>query len=90
MKNNSRFVQLAIPGTEQFFAENPKSVETTATILKAIEDIAVLSSTNQNTFEQLVIPGLEEFFVTQSKPTNLNEFSDNISIKASNLENFAA
>jgi hypothetical protein len=93
MKDNSRFIQLVIPGMEKFLAENETSVETTLTTLKAVEDIWVLSPENQNTFHQLEIPGMEGFLAklkAQSKPTDLSKHGDKISMRESQLEDVAA
>lgn len=81
MKDNSRFVQLPIPGMEKFIAEDTKSTETTPTNLKPIENISPLNQENHNTFHQLEIPGMEEFLTklkAQSNPTDLNKYSNSI------------
>lgn len=81
MKDNSRFVQLPIPGMEKFITESSTSTATTPTNLKAVENISVLNQENQNTFHQLTIPGMEEFLTklkAQSNPTDLNKYSNSI------------
>jgi hypothetical protein len=81
MKDNSRFVQLPIPGMEKFIAEDTKSTQTTPTNLQTIENISPLNQENQNSFHQLEIPGMEEYLTklkAQSTPTNLNKYSNAI------------
>ncbi|MDZ8187508.1 MAG: hypothetical protein RMX96_21995 [Nostoc sp. ChiSLP02] len=71
MENNSRFVQLEIPGMEQFFV-------TTQMTLQSITDISAKSQDNQITFHQLEIPGMEELLSklkTQSEPSNSTDYS---------------
>jgi hypothetical protein len=79
MKDNSRFVQLPIPGMEKFIAEDTKSTQTAPTNLKTIENISPLNHENQNTFHQLTIPGMEEFLTklkAQSTPKDLSKYSN--------------
>ena len=78
MENDSRFVQLEIPGMEQFIIQKRTVSETTKMTLQAITDISTKSPDNQITFYQLEIPGLEEFIAklkTQSEPTNSIDYS---------------
>ncbi|MEH2383631.1 MAG: hypothetical protein V7K27_32865 [Nostoc sp.] len=78
MKNNSRFVQLEIPGMEQFLVQKKTVLETTKMTLQAIRDISAKNPDNQITFHQLEIPGMEEFIAklkTQSEPTNSIDYS---------------
>ncbi|MEH1937141.1 MAG: hypothetical protein V7L14_26245 [Nostoc sp.] len=78
MENYSRFVQLEIPGMEQFLIQKKTVSETTKMTLQAITDISAKSPDNQITFHQLEIPGMEEFIAklkTQSKPTNSIDYS---------------
>ncbi|QMS88053.1 hypothetical protein HUN01_10790 [Nostoc edaphicum CCNP1411] len=73
MENDSRFVQLEIPGIEQFLIQKKTVSETTKMTLQAITDISVKSPDNQITFHQLAIPGIEEFIAklkTQSESNN--------------------
>ncbi|MEH1912017.1 MAG: hypothetical protein V7L05_19770 [Nostoc sp.] len=78
MENDSRFVQLEIPGMEPFLVQKKTVSETTKMTLQAITDISAKSPDNQITFHQLEIPGMEEFMdklKTQSKPTNSIDYS---------------
>lgn len=71
MENDSRFVQLEIPGMEQFLV-------TTQVILQGITDISAKSQNNQITFHQLEIPGMEEFLAKlkiQSEPSKSTDYS---------------
>jgi len=78
MKNDSRFVQLEIPGMESFLVQKKTVSETTKMTLQAITDISAKSPENQITFHQLEIPGMEEFMdklKTQSEPTRAIDYS---------------
>ena len=78
MENDSRFVQLEIPGMEQFLVQNQTVSETTKMTLQAITDISAKSPDNQITFDQLAIPGIAEFLAklkTQSEPNNSIDYS---------------
>ncbi|MEH2046288.1 hypothetical protein [Nostoc sp.] len=78
MENDSRFVQLQIPGMEQFLVQNKTVSETTKMTLQAITNISAKNPDNQITFDQLEIPGMEEFLAklkTQSEFTNSIDYS---------------
>ncbi len=78
MKNNSKFVQLEIPGMEPFLIQKKTVSETTKMTLQAITDISAKSPENQITFHQLEIPGMEEFMdklKIQSEPNNSIDYS---------------
>ncbi|MFN6460930.1 MAG: hypothetical protein RMZ41_003655 [Nostoc sp. DedVER02] len=78
MKNDSRFVQLEIPGMEEFLLPRKTGSETTKMTLQAITDISAKNSDNQITFHQLEIPGMEEFIAklkTQPEPNNSIDYS---------------
>lgn len=78
MENDSRFVQLEIPGMEQFLVQKRTVSETSKMTLQAITDISAKSQDNQITFHQLEIPGMEEFIAklkTQSEPNNSIDYS---------------
>ncbi|MBD2534038.1 hypothetical protein H6G97_32680 [Nostoc flagelliforme FACHB-838] len=78
MENDSRFVQLEIPGMEQFVVQNKTVSETTKMTLQAITDISAKSQDNQIAFHQLAIPRMEEFLAklkTQSEANNSIDYS---------------
>ncbi|MCC5641803.1 hypothetical protein LC607_02270 [Nostoc sp. CHAB 5824] len=78
MENDSRFVQLEIPGMEQFLVQKKTVSETTKMTLQAITDISAKNPDNQIGFHQLEIPGMEEFIAklkTQSEPNNSIDYS---------------
>ncbi|MEH2296339.1 hypothetical protein [Nostoc sp.] len=93
MENDSRFVQLEIPGIQQFLVQKKTVSETTKMTLQAITDISANNADNQITFHQLEIPGMEEFIVklkTQSESTNSLDYSETITIGDRMIEDFAA
>ncbi|MDZ8033560.1 MAG: hypothetical protein RMY64_27830 [Nostoc sp. DedQUE08] len=78
MENDSRFVQLEIPGMEQFLVQNKTVSEITKMTPQAITNISAKSPDNQITFYQLEIPGMEEFIAklkTQSESNNSIDYS---------------
>lgn len=78
MKNDSRFVQLEIPGMEEFLLQGKTVSEITKMTQQAITNISAKSPDNQITFDQLEIPGMEEFIAklkTQSEPNNSIDYS---------------
>ena len=78
MENDSRFVQLEIPGIEQFLIQNKTVSEITKMTPQAITNILANSLDNQITFDQLEIPGMEEFIAKleiQSESNNSIDYS---------------
>lgn len=93
MKNDSRFVQLEIPGMEEFLLQRKTGSETTKMTVQAITDISPKNPDNQITFHQLEILGMEEFIVkfkTQSEPNKPLDYSETITRCERMIENFAA
>ena len=93
MKNDSRFVQLEIPGMEEFLLERKTGSETTKMAVQAITDISANNSDNPTTFHQLEILGMEEFLVkfkTQSEPIKPLDYSETITRCDRMIEDFAA